>query len=70
MEENKVVTPDARAEVVKNGPLRVFGNIMITHADGTEQLKEKVMGFCRCGLSANKPFCDGAHKRADWKDDE
>ncbi|TVQ08277.1 MAG: CDGSH iron-sulfur domain-containing protein, partial [Balneolaceae bacterium] len=21
---------------------------------------------CRCGHSANKPFCDGAHKQSDF----
>ncbi|EQD48225.1 Iron sulfur domain protein-containing, CDGSH-type domain protein, partial [mine drainage metagenome] len=23
---------------------------------------EKVVAVCQCGLSRNKPFCDGAHK--------
>jgi len=23
--------------------------------------------LCRCGHSKNKPFCDGAHKAADFK---
>ena len=27
-----------------------------------------VIGLCRCGLSANKPFCDGAHARNGFQD--
>jgi CDGSH-type Zn-finger protein len=23
----------------------------------------QVLGICQCGLSSNKPFCDGAHGR-------
>ena len=25
------------------------------------------ISLCRCGLSANKPFCDSTHKRVQWK---
>jgi hypothetical protein len=50
-------------EVITNGPLRVLGPLEVRLADGT--IVEKPgprTTFCRCGASANKPFCDGAHK--------
>ncbi len=51
------------AEVMPNGPLLVYGNITVKAADGSETRRSKVTAFCRCGASANKPFCDGAHTR-------
>lgn len=54
-------------EVMPNGPLLVYGNITLKHADGTTEQKHKVSAFCRCGASANKPFCDGAHRKAGFE---
>ncbi|MES2514755.1 MAG: (4Fe-4S)-binding protein [Bacteroidota bacterium] len=48
-------------EVMPNGPLLVYGNITVKHSDGEDLKKNKVTAFCRCGHSANKPYCDGAH---------
>lgn len=47
-----------------NGPLICKGNTDITllNADGELILKDKEFALCRCGLSRNKPFCDGTHK--------
>jgi len=55
-------------QVFGNGPLRVNGALSVTLADGTVEEKENGATFCRCGLSANKPYCDGAHKREGWED--
>ncbi|AEE51517.1 CDGSH iron-sulfur domain-containing protein [Haliscomenobacter hydrossis] len=58
----KVETPTI-IEVVTNGPLRVLGPLEVKLPDGTIVAKPGPRTtFCRCGASANKPFCDGAHK--------
>ena len=54
-------------EVTPNGPLMVYGNLKIKDASGNETHKHKVTAFCRCGASTNKPFCDGSHKKIDFK---
>ncbi|MBK9149606.1 MAG: CDGSH iron-sulfur domain-containing protein [Saprospiraceae bacterium] len=53
-----------RIIVNSNGSLKVEGDFVVVDADNNEYgLGGRTMvSFCRCGLSANKPFCDGAHK--------
>jgi len=46
-----------------NGPLRVEGNIEVVSGTGRTVDRMTKVAFCRCGNSANKPFCDGSHKR-------
>jgi CDGSH-type Zn-finger protein/uncharacterized Fe-S cluster protein YjdI len=47
----------------KDGSLQVEGNLEI--CTGTGRVIEKTVKtwLCRCGASANKPFCDGTHKK-------
>ena len=49
-----------------NGPLRVSGSFVLKDAQGQEfdLAGRPAISLCRCGASANKPFCDGAHKNA------
>ena len=49
-------------QVFGNGPLRIEGKCMITKPDGSTEERENAT-LCRCGASANKPFCDGQHKK-------
>jgi hypothetical protein len=46
------------------GPLWVRGGIEIVGADGTSYETRNRVTLCRCGASANKPFCDGSHFQA------
>ena len=60
-ETHKVVESDTRIEVMPNGPLLVYGNIVLKDKEGNESKRNKVTAFCRCGQSQSKPFCDGSH---------
>lgn len=56
--------------VNNNGPLRIEGeNIVLQDAAGKVYglAGRTVISLCRCGLSENKPFCDGAHARGGFQ---
>jgi uncharacterized Fe-S cluster protein YjdI len=46
-----------------DGPLLVTGGVRILDAEGTLLYEGERAALCRCGGSANKPFCDGTHKK-------
>jgi CDGSH-type Zn-finger protein len=50
--------------VLSNGSLKVDGEFEVMDKEGNlyDLGGREVISFCRCGLSQNKPFCDGAHK--------
>lgn len=54
-------------KVSSDGPLLVEGTIAITHPDGRVEERPGKCALCRCGASANKPFCDGSHRRVGFK---
>jgi uncharacterized Fe-S cluster protein YjdI len=67
--EGKSVKVEAETivETMTDGPLLVFGNVSIKDAGGIVTKKNNVTAFCRCGGSSNKPFCDGTHKKINFK---
>jgi CDGSH-type Zn-finger protein/uncharacterized Fe-S cluster protein YjdI len=46
---------------LKNGPLLVRGNCELVSGTGRTLAKKTEVRLCRCGSSANKPYCDGSH---------
>ena len=60
---NKTENMETKIEVMENGPLLVRGKLEVKNSKGDIELKDKITAFCRCGASANKPYCDGAHKK-------
>ena len=56
-----------------NGPILVEGPFKLVDAAGNAfQLDsaKPAIALCRCGQSARKPFCDGAHKGCEFVSDE
>jgi CDGSH-type Zn-finger protein/uncharacterized Fe-S cluster protein YjdI len=52
-----------------NGPLRVRGNLEIITGTGRVVSRGTSTYLCRCGGSANKPFCDGTHAKIGFRSD-
>jgi CDGSH-type Zn-finger protein/uncharacterized Fe-S cluster protein YjdI len=56
-----VITP------LKDGPLEVLGALEIVSGTGRTVNRVETTRLCRCGGSANKPFCDGTHARIGFR---
>jgi len=57
---------DPTIKLIPNGPYRVSGPLTVTDSQGNvvRAIEDgKAVSLCRCGGSANKPFCDGTHAR-------
>ncbi len=54
---------DVKITALENGPLEVDGSCAVLASDGTIVKEGSKVFLCRCGHSANKPMCDGSHKR-------
>jgi len=65
--ENIMSEETTKVQVKENGPLLVAGDLVVTNSEGTEEQKTRMTAFCRCGASANKPYCDGAHNNIGFK---
>jgi uncharacterized Fe-S cluster protein YjdI len=56
-------TPDeTTVQPRTNGPLFVRGNLKLIDAERAIVREDTRAALCRCGQSANKPFCDGTHR--------
>jgi len=81
MPENSAANKESNIKVTKNGPYIVSGKTplmnMTIECDnhgttpskwniGEKMKTSETYALCRCGLSNNKPFCDGSHIKANF----
>jgi CDGSH-type Zn-finger protein/uncharacterized Fe-S cluster protein YjdI len=50
-----------------NGPLLVEGSLEVCTGTGHTVTRVSKTALCRCGQSANKPFCDGTHSKVGFR---
>ncbi len=63
MEQDKNIEPQALIEVVEFGPLKITGNFRLKDLKRDTEDTLSDIRLCRCGKSANKPFCDESHNK-------
>ncbi|SHG98141.1 CDGSH iron-sulfur domain-containing protein [Cognatishimia maritima] len=54
--------------IQKNGPYWVL-DVASPVPPQAENMSDRKYVLCRCGKSGNKPYCDGTHRDAKWRDD-
>jgi CDGSH-type Zn-finger protein len=54
--------------VTDNGPYAVTGGIELMGVEFGDGASKEHYTLCRCGASKNKPFCDGSHWDANFRD--
>jgi len=57
-----------------NGPYELSGTLVVADGEGNpvsladeRDSDAEAIYLCRCGHSANKPFCDGTHKKVGFE---
>ena len=56
---------DVKIRIRDNGPLLIEGPISLLDGEDNSlavDASKPMIALCRCGASANKPFCDGTHR--------
>ena len=65
--EAKNTIPKQSIEATLNGPFIVRDLNDLRNSKGERLDTRPSMALCRCGGSANKPFCDGTHSKIDFR---
>ena len=61
------MSENIKMQVKANGSIKVTGTVDFIDAEGNILKSESNFSLCRCGHSENKPFCDGAHRAANFE---
>lgn len=69
--DGRTVTRDeteVSVRIVANGPYEITGPVDIDTPRWSTNASRTCFALCRCGKSANAPFCDYSHGEQGWQD--
>lgn len=66
----RIASGPVRVVVSENGPLFVEGPTLVFDCKGDLIKEDCKMAFCTCGHTKNHPFCDGTHRKFNWKPEQ
>lgn len=66
-DETESIPANNKIALSENGPVYLSGNLVLENNEGEEIMRETRIALCRCGASANKPFCDNSHIKLEFK---
>ena len=64
---------EVKITTLANGPFLVEGPVELVDSQGKAfqtDTGKPAIALCRCGVSKNRPFCDGNHKTCGFESDE
>jgi CDGSH-type Zn-finger protein len=67
-DQDSAAFPATVLRVRPDGPNVVSGDVVVIGARSTGAKRMATVVLCRCGMSRDKPFCDGTHTRIGFKD--
>lgn len=56
-----------KVTMIPDGPLIAAGPLTVQNAQKQTIANNTETALCRCGASANKPYCDGSHNKVGFK---
>ena len=56
--------------VTKNGPYNIVGGVKLMVEENLQPPAMEHYSLCRCGVSKNKPYCDGSHNEFGFVDEK
>jgi|TARA_R110002124_G_scaffold186713_1_gene354150 uncharacterized Fe-S cluster protein YjdI len=66
IEEEIVPETNNSLQFIPNGPILVSGSFTMKDPNGNTSTLSNSVALCRCGQSANKPYCDGSHVTSEF----
>jgi len=58
----KTADSNVKIEIINNGPAIITGGFQVEDKTRNIEDQKDRVAICRCGLSGNKPYCDGSHR--------